>query len=62
MKTAWSDKTVIGLEKDYRAYVGSLAILDVACCYLLLFSLYININMGKIVVNVKLVGDNLYGK
>ena len=50
MKTAWSDKTVIGLEKDYRAYVGSLAILDVECCYLLLFSLYININMGKLVV------------
>ena len=32
---------------------GSLVILDVACCYLRLFSLYINIKIGKIVVKCK---------
>ena len=47
MKTAWSDKTVIGLDKDYLTYVGSLVILDEACFYLWLFSLCINIKMGK---------------
>ena len=49
MKTAWTDKTVIGLDKDYIhvTYVGSLVILDMACCYLWLLSLYINIKMGK---------------
>ena len=46
MKTAWSDKTVIGLDKEYITYVGSLVILDVAC-YLWLFSLYINMKMSK---------------
>ena len=39
--------TVIGLDKDYITYVGSLVILDVACCYLWLFSLHINIKMGN---------------
>ena len=41
---------------------GSLATLDVARCYLWLFTLYINIKIGKIVVNVRLAGDHLYGK
>ena len=41
-----------------------LAILDVACCYLWLFSLYINIKIGKVkkLLNVRLAGDHLYGK
>ena len=47
MKTAWSDKSVIELDKDYLTYVGSSVILDVTCCYLWLSSLYINIKMGK---------------
>ena len=46
MKTAWSDKTVIRSDKDYITNVGSLVILDVACCYLWLFLLYINIKIG----------------
>ena len=46
MKTAWSDKTVIGLDKDYITNVGSLVILDLACCYLWLYSLYKTIKMG----------------
>ena len=37
-------------------------ILDVACCYLWLFSLYINIKIGKKVLNVRLAGDHLYGE
>ena len=43
--------------------VGSLVILDVVCCYLLLFLLYINIKIGKkLMLNVRLAGDHLYGK
>ena len=42
---------------------GSLVILDVTCCYLWLFSLYINIKVGKnIFFYVRLAGDHLYGK
>ena len=42
---------------------GSLMILDVACCYLWLFSLYINIKIGQNSnYNVTLAGDHLYGK
>ena len=41
---------------------GSLVILDVARCYLWLSSLYINIKIGKIVLNVRLSIDHLYGK
>ena len=38
-------------------------ILDVACCYLWLFSLYININIGKKkLLNVRLAGDHLCGE
>ena len=47
MKTAWSDEIFIGLDKDYMTYVDFLVILDVACCYLWLFLLYINIKMDK---------------
>ena len=63
MKTAWSDNTFIGLDKDYITYVGSSMILDVACCYLWSFSLCINIKMGKNSCKMLiLVGDYLYGK
>ena len=43
---------------------GSLVILDVAHCYLWLFTLYINIKIGKnsCFKNVRLAGDHLYGK
>ena len=41
-------------------YFSCLVILDVACCYLWLFSLYVNIKVGKIVVKVRLDGDLLY--
>ena len=42
---------------------GSLVVLDVACCCLWLFSLYINIKIGrKWLLNVRLAGDHLYGK
>ena len=40
---------------------GSLVILDVARCYLWLFTLYLNIKIGKR-LNVRLAGDYLYGK
>ena len=41
---------------------GPLVILDAACCYLWLFLLYINIKIGKLVLNVRLAVDLLYGK
>ena len=42
---------------------GSLVILDVTCCYLWLFSLYINIKVGKnSFFYVRLAGDHLYAK
>ena len=37
-------------------------ILHVACCYLWLFSLYINIKIGKKLLHVRLASDHLYGK
>ena len=38
-------------------------ILDVARCYLWLFTLYINIKIGKKkLLNVRLTGDHLFGK
>ena len=38
-------------------------ILDVARCYLWLFTLYINIKIGKnSCLNVRLAGDHLFGK
>ena len=38
-------------------------ILDVVCCYLLLFLLYVNIKIGKKkMLNARLPGDHLYGK
>ena len=40
-----------------------LWILDVLCCYLLLFLLYINTEIGKKkMLNVRLADDHLYGK
>ena len=41
---------------------GSLVILDVVCRYLSLFVLYINIEIGFKVLNVRLAGGHLYGK
>ena len=41
---------------------GSLVILDVARCYLWLFTLYINKKKIKIVVKFRLAGDHLFGK
>ena len=41
---------------------GSLVILDVVCRYLSLFVLYINIEIGFKVLNVRLAGSHLYGK
>ena len=63
VKTFRPDMTVIGLDKDYITYVGFLVILDVACCYLWLFTLHINIKMGN--NSCKMLtssGDRLYGK
>ena len=37
-------------------------ILDVLCCYLLFFLLYINIEIGNKMLNVRLAGDHQYGK
>ena len=37
-------------------------ILDVVCCFLLLFLLYINIEIGKKMLIIRLADDNLYEK
>ena len=43
-QTSWSPPVMILLADPRQVYCfGSLVILDVACCYLCLFSLYINI-------------------
>ena len=48
----------VGSEKEIL-----VVIFDVECCYLLLFLLYIDIEIGKKkMLNVRLAGDHQYGK
>ena len=41
---------------------GCLVIVVVVCCYSLVFLSYINIEIGKKMLNVRLAGDHQYGK
>ena len=50
-QTSSSPPVILLLAVPRRLFCfGPLVILDVACCYLWLFSVYINIKIGKIVV------------
>ena len=49
-QTSWSPPVILLLAVPRRLFCfcfGSLVILNVACCYLWLFSLYINIKISK---------------